>query len=214
VLALQGNQGDVVTVKADQFEPILKQVGAWQTGHFLLASGLHSNEYLQCQKLLQYPRHGLIFAEALVQTVLAAGHKPTAVVGPALGAVHWELLVALALDRASLKDEPIRGIFAERPEGKFEIRRGTNLSAGESVLVVEDVTTTGGSARDVVELVRQLGANPIAVGAIVDRSGGKAMFDVPFYSLVPVNMATYEPDSCPMCKAGEPLYKPGSTNKT
>lgn len=202
-----------MTVKLEQFEPILKQVGAWQTGHFLLASGLHSNEYVQCQKLLQYPRHGMIFAEALVQQVLAAGHEPTTVVGPALGAVHWELLVALALDRATLKEEPARGIFAERPEGKFEIRRGTTLKPDEPVLVVEDVTTTGGSARDVVELVRKLGAKPVAVGAIIDRSAGTAKFDVPFYPLLTLDMRTFSATDCPMCKVGEPLYKPGSTKK-
>lgn len=198
----------------DEFEALLKEVQAWQSGHFLLSSGMHSNEYIQCQKLLQYPRHGLLFAEALVQRILAGGLKPTAVVGPALGAVHWELLVALALDRALLSDEPVRGIFAERPDGNtFDIRRGVELKAGEKVLVVEDVTTTGGSARKVVELVRKLGAEPVAVGAIIDRSGGKAEFDVPFVSLIQMSLETYNPDDCPLCKQGSPLVKPGTTKK-
>jgi orotate phosphoribosyltransferase len=201
-----------VATTVDEFESILKEVQAWQTGHFLLASGMHSNEYIQCQKLLQYPRHGMTFAEALVTRLLASGLKPTVVVGPALGAVHWELLVALALDRALLA-EPVRGIFAERPEGKFEIRRGTELKPGEKVFVVEDVTTTGGSARDVVELVRSLGAEPIGVGAIIDRSGGKAQFDVPFLSLIQMNLQTYAPEDCPWCKEGIPVVKPGSTKK-
>lgn len=197
----------------DPLESLLREVDAWQTGHFLLSSGLHSSEYVQCQKLLQYPRHGLVFAEALVQRILVAGLKPDVVVGPALGAVHWELLVALALDRAALQDVPIRGIFAERPDGKFEIRRGAALEVGEKVLVVEDVTTTGGSARQVVDLVRELGAEPIAVGAIIDRSGGIATFDVPFISLVQMDLATYKPEECPLCKSGQPLVKPGSTKK-
>lgn len=201
-----------MNTKVDEFESLLKEVQAWQSGHFLLASGMHSNEYIQCQKLLQYPRHGMVFAEALVQRVLAGGLQPTAVVGPALGAVHWEVLVALALDRALLT-EPVRGIFAERPEGTFEIRRGIELNPGEKVLVVEDVTTTGGSAREVVELVRRLGAEPVAVGAIVDRSGGKAAFDVPFVSLIEMNLQTYSPDDCPLCQAGKPLVKLGSTKK-
>jgi orotate phosphoribosyltransferase len=201
-----------VTTTVDEFESLLKEVQAWQTGHFLLASGVHSNEYVQCQKLLQYPRHGMVFAEALVQRLLASNMKPTAIVGPALGAVHWELLVALALDRALLS-APIRGIFAERPEGTFEIRRGTELQPGEKVLVVEDVTTTGGSARDVVELVKKLGAEPIGVGTIIDRSGGKAKFDVPFISLIQMNLQTYKPEDCPWCKDGIPVVKPGSTKK-
>lgn len=202
----------IVTTKVDEFESLLKEVEAWQSGHFLLSSGMHSNEYIQCQKLLQYPRHGMVFAEALVQRVLAGGLRPTTVVGPALGAVHWELLVAFALDRALLA-EPVRGIFAERPEGAFEIRRGTDLKPGEKVLVVEDVTTTGGSARQVVELVRKLGAEPVAVGAIIDRSGGKADFDIPFVSLIQMNLQTYKPEDCPLCKQGMPLVKPGSTKK-
>jgi orotate phosphoribosyltransferase len=201
-----------VKTTVDEMETLLRQVDAWQTGHFLLASGMHSSEYVQCQKLLQYPRHGMVFAEALVQRLLGGGLEPTTVVGPALGAVHWELLVALALDRAVLKD-PVRGIFAERPEGEFVIRRGTELKPGEKVLVVEDVTTTGGSAKKVVELVKSLGAEPIAVAAIIDRSGGKAQFDVPFVSLIQMNLETYAPDDCPLCKAGKPVVKPGSTKK-
>lgn len=204
-------------VKADihQLESLLRKVGAWQSGHFLLASGMHSSEYIQCQKLLQYPRYGMLFAEALVEQLSAAGIHARTVVGPALGAVHWELLVASALDKADHKkhDEPVRGIFAERPEGKFEIRRGLELRKDEEVIVVEDVTTTGGSAREVVELVRQLGAKPVAVGTIIDRSGGTAKFDVPFFSLIKLNLENYAADACALCTDGKPLTKPGSKKK-
>jgi orotate phosphoribosyltransferase len=202
-----------MTTQVENFESVLKQVGAWQSGHFLLASGLHSAEYLQCQKLLQYPRYGLTFAQALIKKVLAAGITPEVVVGPALGAVHLELLAALALDEQLKSAEPVRGIFAERPEGKFEIRRGTELKPGQKVLVVEDVTTTGGSAAAVVALVKALGAEPVAVGAVVDRSGGQAKFEVPFFPLLSLDVKTYKAEECPLCKAGTPLYKPGSTKK-
>jgi orotate phosphoribosyltransferase len=202
----------VVRTDTQQLETLLRQVGAWQSGHFLLTSGLHSNEYIQCQKLLQYPRHGMVFADALVQSVHAAGVQVKTVVGPALGAVHWELLVSMALDK-EFSGEPARGIFAERPEGRFEIRRGIELTPGEEVLVVEDVTTTGGSVREVVELVRQMGAKPVAVGTIIDRSGGAAKFDIPFFSLIKLNLATYQPDSCPMCQAGSAVVKLGSKKK-
>jgi orotate phosphoribosyltransferase len=199
------------STKAQQY---LKEVGAWLSGHFLLASGLHSNEYIQCQKLLQFPRYGAAVAEGLAQMLKERGISAQTVVGPALGAVHWELLVAQALDKLQGQPEkPVRGVFAERPDGKFEIRRGIELEPGEPVVVVEDVTTTGGSARDVVQLVRALGAKPVAVGAIIDRSGGNAQFDVPFLSLVQLNLQSYKPEDCPMCKAGQPLVKPGSTKK-
>lgn len=193
---------------------LLRELGAWHTGHFLLASGLHSNQYLQCQRILQYPRHGMVLAQELARRILDAGLTPTAVVGPALGAVHWELLVAIALDKA-IEGEAIRAIFAERPDGKteFEIRRGVQLAPGEKVLVVEDVTTTGGSARKVVELVKQLGAEPIAVGAVVDRSGGTVDFGIPFFSLVKLNLETFAEPECPWCKEGMPLVKPGSSKK-
>jgi orotate phosphoribosyltransferase len=202
----------VVNTDTQQLEILLKKVGAWQTGHFLLTSGLHSDQYIQCQKLLQYPRYGMVFAESLVETVRRQGLQVRTVVGPALGAVHWELFVAMAMDKA-LDGEPTRGIFAERPEGTFEIRRGIQIAAGEEVLVVEDVTTTGGSARDVVELVRKLGGKPVAVGTIIDRSGGKAVFDVPFFPLIKLNLATYSADECPMCAEGSPVVKLGSKKK-
>lgn len=194
-------------------EDILKESNAWLTGHFLLTSGMHSDQYLQCQKALQYPRRGAILANMLADNLLAQGIVPDAVAGPAMGAIHWELLVAQAFDAHS--ETPVRGIFAEHPTGsnEFEIRRGIELSRGEKVIVVEDVTTTGGSARKVCDLVRQLGATPVAVAAIVDRSGSAIEFDVPFHALLKVNLNVYKPDECPLCKKGHPVVKPGSSKK-
>jgi orotate phosphoribosyltransferase len=199
-----------VKLNQTEIETLLKDVGAWLSGHFLLSSGLHSNQYIQCQKIMQYPRHGLLLAQALADRVLSQGIKPAVVVGPALGAVHFEVFVAQALDRL-LEGDPVRGVFAERPEGKFEIRRGIELNPGEPVLVVEDVTTTGGSAMKVVELVRQLGARPLAVGAVIDRSGGTIDFGLPFISLVQLELTTWEPQDCDLCRQGLPLVKPGSS---
>jgi len=192
-------------------EELLKGVQAWQTGHFLLSSGLHSSEYMQGQRVLQYPRHGLALAEALCQKLREAGIAPDSVVGPALGAIHWEVFVASALDRQS-PDKPVRAIFAERADGpEFSIRRGIALKPGEKVLVVEDVTTTGASARKVVDLARSLGAEPIAVAAIVDRSGGSISFGIPFISLLTIRFDTFEQAQCPMCKQGVAIVKPGTT---
>jgi orotate phosphoribosyltransferase len=196
-------------------EEILEDVGALLTGHFLLTSGLHSNRYIQGQRVLQYPRHAGILAQRLADEVLAAGLKPTVVIGPALGAIHWEVFVATALDKRS--QEPLRAMFAERtvesqidPNG-FALRRGMQISAEDRVLIVEDVTTTGGSALKVVKLVQELGAQPLAVGAIVDRSGTTLDFGVPFFKLLTLTLNTYNPAECPLCKDGSVAIKPGSS---
>lgn len=201
-----------LAVNDETISDLLRQHGAWQTGHFLLSSGLHSNQYLQCQKILQYPRYAMILADELARRIQASGLKPQAVVGPALGAVHWEVMVATALDKIA-GEKPMRAIFAERADGKsaFEIRRGIEIVPNEPVVVVEDVTTTGGSARAVVELVKQLGGSPVAVGAIVDRSGGSVDFGLPFFALVNLSLQTFAEQDCPWCKEGSPLVKPGSS---
>lgn len=208
-------------------EELLKSVQAWQSGHFLLTSGLHSGEYMQCQKVLQYPEYGLALARTLAGKIKEAGVEPEVVVGPALGAVHMEVYMAIALnellgtagDATSSGNgsarKQVRAVFAEREGGgsEFHIRRGVELHAGEKVLVVEDVTTTGGSAKKVVDLVKALGATPVAVAALIDRSGGKAQFGLPFFSLIALNLETYEADLCPMCKDGSTPIKPGSSKK-
>jgi len=198
-------------------EELLKSVSAWQSGHFLLSSGLHSSEYMQCQRILQYPEYGQILAAELAKQIVAAGIKPQVVIGPALGAVHLEVFTAIALNNLLAKENgaQVRAVFAERAEDgiNFAIRRGIELNAGERVLVVEDVTTTGGSAKRVVELVKAMGATPVAVGAIIDRSGGKAQFDLPFIKLVTLDIQTFESASCPMCEAGGTAIKPGSSKK-
>lgn len=209
----------VKTGDETEVEEILKGVGAWHTGHFLLSSGLHSDQYMQCQRVLQYPTHGLKLAEFLCDSLLADGLEPNVVVGPALGAVHWELLVAIAMERKLRErhkdDRAIRAVFAERAgdSTEFSIRRGVELNPQDKVLVVEDVTTTGGSARKVVELVKELGATTIAVGAIIDRSGGTVSFGVPFVKLITLNLKTFESKDCPMCASGTQAIKPGSSKQ-
>lgn len=198
-------------------EDLFRSTDAWQSGHFLLSSGLHSDQYMQCQRVLQYPLHGMNLARELAKLMVDQGIRPSAVVGPALGAVHLEVFMALAFNELCPPQndrQQVRAIFAERADGnEFSIRRGVELAAGEEVIVVEDVTTTGGSARKVVELLRTIGARPIAVGTIIDRSGGTANFDLPFYSLKALTLKTYEAKDCPMCQAGGSPIKPGSSKK-
>lgn len=198
-------------------EDILKEVGALLNGHFLLTSGLHSDRYIQGQKALQWPRYSNVLAERLVDMVLNDGTTPTVVIGPALGAIHWEVFVANALDGRS--EQPIRAMFAERTvddvndPNNFALRRGMELTPEDKVLIVEDVTTTGGSAMKVVDLVKRLGAQPVGVAAVVDRSGKQLDFGVPFYKLLTVSLNTYQPDQCPMCKEGGTAIKPGSSKR-
>jgi orotate phosphoribosyltransferase len=167
---------------------------------------------------LQYPRYGLALAEQMVDKLIENNLVPDTVVGPALGAIHWEVMVATALDMKMPEKPPIRAVFAERvtdqtgDQNAFAIRRGLELAAGERVLVVEDVTTTGGSARKVVDLVRQLGAQPIAVAAIVDRNG-TIDFGIPFVKLLTLSLPAYKEAECPMCKTGTKAIKPGSSKQ-
>jgi len=180
---------------------LFKNTGALLQGHFLLTSGKHSAQYMQCAQVLQYPdiagRLGAELARKLSQLQIET------VIGPAMGGIIVAHEVARALG--------VRSIFAERQAGKMALRRGFKLAAGEKVLVVEDVVTTGGSVKEVLDIVREVGAVPVGVGSIVDRSGGQADFDgLPFYSLLQVDIEAYEPENCPLCAQGLPWEKPGS----
>ena len=190
-----------------QAEPILelfRETGAYLSGHFRLTSGLHSPSYLQCALVLQHPRHaeelGALLAEALREI---APPGVGLVVSPALGGLIIGHEVARALGA--------RFIFTERDEQKkMTLRRGFSVDAGEPALVVEDVITTGGSTRDVVEVLRAAGAHPVAAGSIIDRSGGLADVRVPRIALATLQVVAYDPAECPLCAQGLPVVKPGS----
>ena len=127
---------------------------------------------------------------------------PETVVGPALGGiiVGWE--VARALD--------VRGLFTEREDGDMKLRRGFTLEKGERALVIEDVVTTGKSTRETIDVLSEAGGEVVGVGAIVDRTGGRAEFNVPFHSLLRLPAEAWDPEDCPKCAEGAPLVKPGS----
>jgi orotate phosphoribosyltransferase len=173
-------------------------------GHFLLSSGLHSPRYLQCARVLMDPvlatRLGHSLAEALRPHL--AGGSPEAIVAPALGGV----LVAHEVARAF----SCLGLFTERQDGRMTLRRGFRLPAGAPVVVVEDVITTGGSTREVMDAVRETGARVLAVGSLVDRSGGAVDLGVPRAWLLGLEVPTYPAESCPLCAAGSLPEKPGS----
>ena len=187
--------------------PVFKERGALLEGHFLLTSGLHSPRYLQCARVLMDPelasRLGVELAARL--TPLLAGSRPSAVIAPALGGV----LVAHEVARGF----SCRGLFTERQDGLMTLRRGFTLDPGEAVVVVEDVITTGGSTREVIECVRGRGARVLAVGSLVDRSGGSVDLGLPRASLLSLDVPTWEAASCPLCARGGQPEKPGSRAK-
>ena len=182
---------------------IFEKKSALLSGHFKLSSGLHSGKYLQCAIVLQYPEVAEKFAGEIAKRF--AGERIDFVVGPALGGVTLAYEVARALR--------VRGIFTERQDGKMTLRRGFSVSSGERALVVEDVVTTGGSTREVIDVIESLGAKAAGVACVIDRSGGKAGFSVKFESLAKVDVKTFEENVCPLCKSGAVITKPGSRGR-
>ncbi|GGE22293.1 orotate phosphoribosyltransferase [Marinithermofilum abyssi] len=181
-------------------EEALKRRDVLKQGHFLLSSGRHSRQYMQCAQLLQHPEEAEEAGKALA--ALFHGEAVDVVVGPALGGVIIAHETARALG--------VRCIFTERKEGEMTIRRGFSVQPGERVVIIEDVVTTGGSVNEVIRLAKEAGATLVGVGSIVDRSGGGNPFDVPFRSLLELKIESYAPKECPLCKEGIPAVKPGS----
>ena len=181
-------------------EKLLTLVQAIQTGHFQLSSGLHSDRYVQCARLFEFPVAGKEICQEMAG--LYQGGRVDVVAGPAMGGVIMAYAVAHGLG--------VRSIFAERENGKLTLRRGFSVSPGSRVLVVEDVVTTGGSVKELIELLKENGAEIAGVGAIVDRTGGSVDFGVPFRSMMLMEHRMWEASECPLCREGVPIVKPGS----
>jgi orotate phosphoribosyltransferase len=172
-------------------------------GHFILSSGLRSSRYLQCARVLMDPRRAARLAEALATTIPAALREQIdIVVSPAMGGV----IIGHEMGRAL----GVEAIFAERPAGTFELRRGFRLAAGQRVLLVEDVVTTGLSSREAITAVEAAGGRVIAGAALVDRSNGTADLGVPFFPLLRLDVPAYQADALPPELAALPAEKPGS----
>ncbi len=174
------------------------------TGHFLLTSGLHSPRYLQCALVLQHPQIAERLCAALAEKVKAdsAIGAIDLVIAPALGGVIVAHEVARALG--------VKALFTERQEGAMKLRRGFQIKPGERALVVEDVVTTGGSTREVMEMVTQRSGIVAGAGSLIDRSGGVVDLGVPRHALAILEVPTYDPAACPLCQAGSTAIKPGS----
>lgn len=179
---------------------IFRETGALLEGHFQLTSGLHSPQYFQCARVLQYPKYLHLFAGELAKHFEYS--EIELVISPAIGGIVVGTEVGRLLG--------VRTIFAERKDGRLEVRRGFEIRAGERALVVEDVVTTGGSVFEVVDIVRKAGGVLGGVGYIVDRSNGALTFDAKHYSILQLDVTAYKPEECPLCAKGSPVTKPGS----
>ncbi len=183
---------------------IFEENAALLKGHFLLSSGLHSDRYLQCALVLQHPPVAeKLCAELAMKSQADPGvGRIDLVIAPALGGVIVAHEVARALG--------VRAMFTERQEKTMTLRRGFRIKPGERCLVVEDVITTGGSTREVMGVVAWHGGVTASAGSLIDRSGGAVDLGVPRHALAALEVPTYKPDECPMCKDGSTAIKPGS----
>jgi orotate phosphoribosyltransferase len=188
----------------EQILAALEASGALKTGHFVLTSGRHSDRYVQCARILEDPQLTVRLAETTVHR-LPAGTKVDLVAAPAVGALLFGFAVAHALG--------VNFIFSEREQGTMVLRRYFEVPEGASVLVVEDVVTTGGSVKELIGLVETAGANVVGVTSLIDRGGDKA-FDAPFWPLLRLQVESWEPDGCGLCADGVPICSPGSRRLT
>jgi len=188
----------------EQIIDILKEAGAFLEGHFLLTSGRHSDKYVQCAKVFLDAK----YSEPICREI--ADHfrddNVDIVIGPAMGAVQLAYEVSRQLG--------CRNFFTEREDGKMTLRRGFAVEPSERVLVVEDVVTTGGSAKEVIEIVKAAGGIVVGVGSVIDRTGGTMDFGVPFRPALSMEVVSWTADECPLCKEGLPYVKPGSRKKS
>ena len=177
-----------------------RESGALLDGHFLLSSGLHSPQYLQCAIALQESAMALKYGRKIAEAFEAA--EIDTVASPAIGGLVIGFATAAALGK--------RFIWTERDNGVMTIRRGFQVFSGEKILVVEDVITTGGSTRECIDALTQQGGAIVGAASIVDRSNGRADVGVPRISLISLDVPTYEPAECPLCAEGQETVKPGS----
>lgn len=179
---------------------VLKRTGALMGGHFKLSSGRHSDTYVQKQMVFQHPRLTASLGEAVAERFGRGGHAFDTVLSPALGAILFGNAVAYAAGA--------RFIYAERADGAMMLRRAQTLDPGERVLIVEDVVTTGGSAAEVLDLVKNAHGTLVGVACLADRTTAQLPFRLS--SLVRIEAHDWAPSDCPLCAAGEPLTSPGS----
>ena len=189
-----------MSLSENEILSIFESTNALLDGHFLLTSGRHSNLYFQCAKVLQFPEYTKQLCTIIANEFL--DRKIDTVISPAVGGLVVGQEVARQLNK--------RFIFAERENNKLTLRRGFELSEKENVLICEDVVTTGGSVFEVIDIIKSNNATVAGIGLIVDRSYGKVDFGYPQISTIRLNVKSYLPEECHLCKEGLELVKPGS----
>jgi orotate phosphoribosyltransferase len=189
-------------IKTEEVMKKFEQAGAIQKGHFKLTSGAHSDTYIQCAQVMQYPGFMHNLCSELGKKF--RGDDIDVIIGPAIGGIIMAHVMAQVLGPW------VRAIFTERENGKMTLRRSFEIKEGEKVIVVEDVTTTGSSVREVIDIVKSRQGKVVGVGVLIDRSGGKVDFGIKTEKLLTVDIKTYLPEECPLCKKGIPVVKPGS----
>ena len=187
-------------MNSEEYLEIFKKSGALLEGHFVLTSGRHSSSYFQCAKLLQYPKYLELFSNNIANHF--KDNEIDLVISPAVGGIVLGTEVGRVLKK--------RTVFAERDNGKMVMRRGFDIKAKEKVLIVEDVITTGGSVKEVMDLVEDFGGSIVGVGVIVDRSSGAVILHDNQLSLTSLNVKSYDPSDVPSDLASIPVEKPGS----
>ncbi len=201
--------------KSYDVEKAYKEANALLEGHFLLASGNHSNRYLQSAKVLEHPKKASLLTDALAEMIRSHGIEVDTVCAPALGGVLAGYELARSLD--------VRSIFVEKKEGGMELRRGFEVAEGEKVIICEDIITTGGSALKAAQAIEALGGVVVAFASLANRGFCKRVGsdtepkrecslpnDVPLFALDDFTFEMFTPDECPMCKEGGTAIKPGS----
>jgi orotate phosphoribosyltransferase len=184
----------------EQILEIFRETRALLEGHFQLTSGLHSPQYFQCARVLQFPKYLHLLCGEIARHF--EYNEVEVVISPAIGGIVVGTEVGRMLG--------VRTIFAERKDDKMDLRRGFEIHAGERILVVEDVVTTGGSTREVIDLVSNAKGALVGTACIVDRSNGKVHFDTKQFAVLQMEAASYQPGDCPLCKTGSIAVKPGS----
>jgi len=189
-------------IKTEEVMKKFEDAGAIQKGHFKLTSGVHSDTYIQCAQVMQHPEFMHTLCSELGKKF--RGDDIDVIVGPAIGGIIMAHVMARVLGPW------VRAIFTERENEKMTLRRSFEIKEGEKVLVVEDVTTTGSSVREVIDIVKSRQGKVVGVGVLIDRSGGKVDFGIKTKKLLTIDIKTYLPEECPLCKKGIPVVKPGS----
>lgn len=194
----------MIAMKQERALELFRQTGTMLEGHFRLTSGRHADRYMQCAHLFEHPEVSQVICTEIANAF--RDDRVELVVGPAIGGIILSYGVACALG--------VRNIFAERDaEDQMCLRRGFAVEPGTRAIVVEDAVTTGGSVKEVIDLLRSCGAEVVGVGCVVDRSAGAVDFGVPLRSVLSMNVPSWTEDVCPLCEKGIPVEKPGSRKK-